>query len=131
MSRLSTFVGTFLVLSGSILLAWAESSAPAPAPPAGAITCSMIVQEMTPCLNFITKKEDKPSAACCQGAKQLNEQNKEQKDRQTTCGCLKTALQNIQEADPERINQLPQQCGLQVQLPKIDRDIDCSQNGID
>ncbi|KAL5572095.1 hypothetical protein UlMin_021692 [Ulmus minor] len=133
MFRITTFVATFLLLSGSIILLAAQTppppTPPSPAPPsAGGQTCSKIIQEMTPCLSFVRGKDADPSERCCEGAKELNDQVKSKEDRQTTCDCLKQAIGAVDDADPQRISQLPQKCGIQVSLPPIDRNIDCSKD---
>ncbi|GMN42928.1 hypothetical protein TIFTF001_012135 [Ficus carica] len=111
-----------ILLSSSAVLA-----VPSPSPlSSGGDSCDHIVSLLSPCLNYLRKKEDKPSQSCCDGAMKLNEQAKTKKDRRAACQCLKDALTPISDVDPSRIPLIPEQCRISATMPLIDRNIDCS-----
>uniref|UniRef100_A0A803NV86 Non-specific lipid-transfer protein n=1 Tax=Cannabis sativa TaxID=3483 RepID=A0A803NV86_CANSA len=88
--------------------------------------CNQVVQQLTPCVQYVTGREPKPSDACCNGAKQLAASAKTTKDRQTACSCIKQAVGGLPNVDPSRISSVPKECNIDFSLPPITRDFDCS-----
>ncbi|KAH7519489.1 hypothetical protein FEM48_Zijuj08G0041700 [Ziziphus jujuba var. spinosa] len=113
-----------LLLSSSTVVC--ETSAP---------TCTVVAQELAPCLSFLKGSGDeqrlkegdnKPSKECCQGVKDLSSKAKTKLDRQRICQCTKIALSQIGTYDPSRIPLISKDCGLSFTLPPIDKNTDCS-----
>ena len=124
------FSAIILLLSSSAILTGAQPHEAVPTPPPPGLPdqpgCNQIVNELTPCLQYVRGKEPQPSKACCDGAKQLSEQAKTKQDKQTACECIKRVLTTLPDVDTSRINNVPQACGISYNLPPIDRNFDCS-----
>ncbi|XP_062091416.1 probable non-specific lipid-transfer protein 2 [Humulus lupulus] len=105
--------------------ATAAAAAPAPSQPVQP-QCNKVVQQLTPCLQYVRGKEPKPSKACCDGAKQLSESSKSKPDRQAACNCIKQAIGGLPDIDTSRISSVPKECGIKFDMPPIDRNFDCS-----
>ncbi|EXB62194.1 putative non-specific lipid-transfer protein 2 [Morus notabilis] len=120
-----------LILSSAMIILLSSSAAsaqhsPAAPPPSEEDSCAGVIAPLTPCLNYLRKRDNKPSQSCCNGAKKLSDQAKTKEQRQEACKCIKQALGSISDIDPSRIPQIPEQCGIPATLPPIDRNFDCS-----
>ncbi|OAY62169.1 non-specific lipid-transfer protein 1 [Manihot esculenta] len=89
------------------------------------INCSAVITSLTPCLDYIQDKADKPSPTCCDGMNSVVGTVKSKADREALCDCLKQTLSNIK-YDPARISALPKQCGLPIDIPPITPTTDCT-----
>lgn len=94
------------------------------APYAEAISCGQVIGSLTPCMNYLTKGGVVPSA-CCSGVKGLNSAAKTPVDRQTACGCLKSAYSSNSGINPSNAASLPGKCGVSIPY-KISPSTDCS-----
>lgn len=87
--------------------------------------CETMVQELTPCQPYLTDTAASPTDDCCNGAKNIATYIVTQRDRTDVCECLKpTAVARAD--DPFRISALPGVCGVQIPLPPVTADTDCS-----
>ncbi|XP_059459292.1 non-specific lipid-transfer protein A-like [Corylus avellana] len=91
-----------------------------------ATSCAEVTNDLGPCLGFIKGKVNKPPAACCDGARQLKKAAKTKADRQAICECIKKAVSGIGKFDSNRIPQLVKDCNIDIKLPPISRNTDCS-----
>lgn len=89
------------------------------------ISCSEVAKQIGPCANYL-KEGTKPSQVCCNGVKYLDGNVKSKQDRVAVCNCVKNALSDMGKYDPNRIAQLPKQCGLNINLPPVDGNTDCN-----
>ncbi|KAK1418972.1 hypothetical protein QVD17_28126 [Tagetes erecta] len=94
------------------------------APYAEAITCGQVVSNLAPCLGYLSKGGVVPPA-CCNGVKGLNNAAKTPADRQTACGCLKSAYSSNSGINPGNAASLPGKCGVSIPY-KISPSTDCS-----
>ncbi|XP_077217396.1 non-specific lipid-transfer protein 1-like [Tasmannia lanceolata] len=89
-----------------------------------AITCGQVISAVSPCLRYLRTGGPVP-AVCCNGIRGLNGAAKTTPDRQTACGCLKSAATSISGLNVGFANSLPGKCG--VSFPyKISPSTDCS-----
>ncbi|KAL4385609.1 hypothetical protein GQ457_15G025950 [Hibiscus cannabinus] len=84
-----------------------------------------VIASLTPCLGFI-KGVAVPAAECCSGARNLASQVSGEGDRQAVCQCLKGVLTRIGPYDPNRIPLIGPKCGINVSIPPVDANTDCS-----
>ncbi|GFP91408.1 non-specific lipid-transfer protein 1 [Phtheirospermum japonicum] len=92
--------------------------------PAAAITCSDVIKQLSPCVNYLKSGSGAPPVPCCKGASSLASAAKSKADKQTACGCLKTAANSIK-PKLELAMSLPGKCG--VSLPfEVSPSVDCS-----
>jgi hypothetical protein len=91
-----------------------------------ATSCGEVTNDLGPCLSFVEGKVNKPSTACCDGARKLKTAAKTKADRQAICECIKKALSGIGKFDSNRIPQLVKDCHIDIKLPPIGRNTDCS-----
>ncbi|KAK3026597.1 hypothetical protein RJ639_041617 [Escallonia herrerae] len=89
--------------------------------------CAVVVEDLSPCLSFIQGKSATP--ACCEGVKGLAAMARGKADLVAICNCGKLALGTIT-YDPNRIPLLPKQCGVNINLPPIDKNTDCNKIGL-
>ncbi|KAK6158869.1 hypothetical protein DH2020_006183 [Rehmannia glutinosa] len=88
-------------------------------------SCEEVVKDLTPCLGFLVGNTNVPTPQCCAGIKALKDIVKTQPDRVASCNCGKQALSNFN-YDPNRLPLLPKQCGVDLNMPAIDKNFDCS-----
>ncbi|KAK4416156.1 Non-specific lipid-transfer protein 8 [Sesamum alatum] len=92
--------------------------------PATAITCSDVIKDLQPCVNYLKSGSGAPPAACCAGASNLASTATTTADKQTACSCLKSAAQNIS-LKPELAKSLPGNCGISLPF-EVSPNVDCS-----
>lgn len=86
-------------------------------------SCGDVVKDLAPCLSYLQGKD--PTPQCCAGVKSLKDLTKTKDDRVVSCNCAKEALSKFQ-YDPSIIPLLPKKCGVDLNLPPIDKNFDCS-----
>ncbi|CAH1441389.1 unnamed protein product [Lactuca virosa] len=86
-----------------------------------AITCGQVVSSLSPCIPYLKNGGAVPPA-CCSGVKSLNSAAKTTPDRQTACGCLKSASGGVNLGNAAS---LPGKCGVSIPY-KISPSTDCS-----
>lgn len=89
-----------------------------------AITCGQVVTKVMPCLSYLRTGGAVPPA-CCSGVKDLNAAAQSTPDRQTACGCLKSAYAAYPGIDANNALGLPGKCGVSIPY-KISPSTDCS-----
>lgn len=94
------------------------------AAPGAAITCSDVIKDLRPCINYLKSGSGAPPKPCCDGASSLASSATTTADKQTACGCLKNAAKNIN-LKPELAKSLPSNC--KISLPfEVSPNVDCS-----
>ncbi|CAK7325133.1 unnamed protein product [Dovyalis caffra] len=89
------------------------------------ISCLDALATLTPCLPFLLGLPPTPSDACCAGAQKLDKLAATSPvDRKSLCECFVSAVKSYP-ANPQKVQQLPKLCQLQVTLPD-NPDVDCS-----
>ncbi|KAL3829752.1 hypothetical protein ACJIZ3_018554 [Penstemon smallii] len=88
-------------------------------------SCGEVVSDLAPCLRFLRGKETKPRARCCSGVKELKGLAKTKADRVAICNCGKKAGSNF-EIDSKKVTILPKKCGVDIKMPAIGKNFDCS-----
>lgn len=86
--------------------------------PSKGLTCEQEITLAMACLDYVTKKTDSPSAACCNGMKSIVYSSTTKEEKQATCNCLREAGSHIPNIDKDRVNNLCKVC-------KITNDFDC------
>ncbi|KAI3444914.1 hypothetical protein Pfo_001579, partial [Paulownia fortunei] len=81
--------------------------------PAAAITCSDVIKDLQPCMNYLKSGSGMPPSPCCAGASNLASSATTTVDKQTACSCLKNAAKNIN-IKPELAKSLPGNCGISL-----------------
>lgn len=89
------------------------------------ITCPAVIQAVTPCASFLLQNSS-PSQGCCDGVKKLSGEAGTQEGKTTICQCLKQGLAQVGKYDPNRVSELPKDCGVPLTLPPIDQNTDCT-----
>ncbi|KAF5733519.1 hypothetical protein HS088_TW17G01063 [Tripterygium wilfordii] len=91
-------------------------------------SCSTIIQDVFPCLDFVDGSSKYPSTACCYGVKGISDSVNDKGDRKAICECLKNTLSSLGTAyDPNLVSQLPAMCGVPITIPPIKGDTDCTE----
>ncbi|KAH7862302.1 hypothetical protein Vadar_002684 [Vaccinium darrowii] len=93
-------------------------------PSVAALTCGDVVRDIGPCLNYLKSGSGTPPPPCCTGAKTLASAASSTADKQTACGCLKTASKSMN-VNPATAKALPGNCGISLGFA-IDPNMDCS-----
>ncbi|KAL0426112.1 UNVERIFIED_CONTAM: Long chain acyl-CoA synthetase 4 [Sesamum radiatum] len=86
-------------------------------------SCAEVLKDLAPCLKFLQGEDVTPQ--CCSGLKNLATVAKTKADRVASCNCGKKALSNF-DYDPKRFPLLPKKCGVDYNMPAIDKNFDCS-----
>ncbi|KAI3448960.1 hypothetical protein Pfo_005625, partial [Paulownia fortunei] len=94
--------------------------------PAAAITCSDVIKDLRPCIDYLKSGSGMPPSSCCSGASNLVSIATTTADKQTACTCLKNAAKNIN-LKPELAKSLPGNCGISLPF-EVSPNVDCSKD---
>ncbi|XP_058225150.1 non-specific lipid-transfer protein AP10-like [Rhododendron vialii] len=89
-----------------------------------AITCGDVLRNISPCVSYLISGSGMPPPPCCAGAKALAASCTTTADRQTACGCIKTASKSLN-VKPALAKALPGNCQINLGFT-VDPNIDCS-----
>ncbi|OMO77181.1 Plant lipid transfer protein/Par allergen [Corchorus capsularis] len=89
-----------------------------------AISCSAVIKDLRPCVNYLVKGSGKPPAACCAGASALASAASSSSDKKAACECIKSASKNMKPKS-ELAQALPANCGISLPVT-ISPNVDCS-----
>lgn len=89
-----------------------------------AISCSDVVNDLKPCLNYLVNGSGKPPAACCSGVSTLASAATTSDDKKTACNCIKSAAKNVK-LKTDLAQALPQNCGISLPFT-VSPSVDCS-----
>ncbi|EXC32132.1 Non-specific lipid-transfer protein 8 [Morus notabilis] len=89
-----------------------------------AISCSDVVKDLRPCLNYLVNGSGKPPTACCAGVSALASAASSSADKKAACECIKSSAKNINyKADLAKA--LAQNCGISLPFT-VSPNLDCS-----
>ncbi|VFQ97656.1 unnamed protein product [Cuscuta campestris] len=90
------------------------------------LTCSTVLNTLTPCLGFVTGSGG-PTQGCCGGITSLfnTAQSQGVGARKTVCSCLKSIASSATADQISRAASLPGKCGVSIPY-KISPQVDCS-----
>ncbi|XP_047956716.1 non-specific lipid-transfer protein 8-like [Salvia hispanica] len=94
------------------------------AAPSRAITCSDVMKDLRPCINYLKSGSGTPPSPCCAGASSLAASATGTADKQAACTCIKNAAKSIT-IKPELAKALPGNCGISMPF-QISPNVDCS-----
>nr|ACQ42222.1 lipid transfer protein 1 [Chimonanthus praecox] len=89
-----------------------------------AITCGQVASALSPCITYL-RSGGALQSNCCAGVRSLNNAAKSTTDRQTACGCLKSAASSISGIQYGLAGSLPSKCGVSIPY-KTSPSTDCS-----
>ncbi|XP_057800402.1 non-specific lipid-transfer protein 8-like [Salvia miltiorrhiza] len=112
LSQATAFVAMVILLAAAAAPSWA------------AITCSDVIKDLRPCLNYLKSGSGAPPTPCCDGASSLAAAASTTADKQAACNCLKNAAKSIT-LKPELAKALPANCGISMPF-QISPNVDCS-----
>ncbi|CAO2835488.1 unnamed protein product [Amaranthus hypochondriacus] len=92
-------------------------------------SCTIIIADAAACLPYITQDSPSPSGPCCDGIKSMAGMANTHENAISICNCLKSNLAGFQ-YNPSLIAALPKKCSVNINLPPISKDIDCSKVSI-
>ncbi|MBA0835048.1 hypothetical protein Goarm_007357, partial [Gossypium armourianum] len=87
-----------------------------------AISCSVVIKDLRPCVNYLTKGSGKPPSACCAGASALASAASSSADKKAACECIKSASKSIK-PNNQLAQALPSNCGITLPVtisPNVD-----------
>ena len=90
-----------------------------------AITCGQVNSAVGPCLAYARGTGTSPSAACCNGVRNLNAAAKTTADKRSACSCLKSAAAGLKGLNAGNAASIPSKCGVSVPYT-ISASVDCS-----
>ncbi|KAK2664279.1 hypothetical protein Ddye_002853 [Dipteronia dyeriana] len=115
MARGLVLVLAFFFISGRSMVI--VSSAP---------PCRSVIDQLSPCLPYLTREDNNPASGCCNGVKYLKNYS-DKEDRQAICECLESVSSKFAGLDFSLIPSLPKNCGVSIKLPNINSpSFDCS-----
>ncbi|CAN1254398.1 Non-specific lipid-transfer protein 3 [Linum perenne] len=111
-------IGGWPVVMGSQWLQIKQQQQAAP-------SCPTIYTDLRPCIPYLTGNGD-PSRECCSGVKALELYSNQKSSRVAICECLKSYASLVPRLDLSIASNLPKMCKVNVKLPDLSLDIDCS-----
>ncbi|XP_039036296.1 non-specific lipid-transfer protein 8-like [Hibiscus syriacus] len=92
-----------------------------------AISCSAVIKDLRPCVNYLVKGSGKPPSTCCAGASALASAATSSADKKAACACIKSAAKNMKPKN-DLAQALPSNCGITLPVA-ISPNVDCSKVG--
>ncbi|XP_057979988.1 non-specific lipid-transfer protein 8-like [Malania oleifera] len=92
-----------------------------------AISCSDVVKDLRPCVNYLQNGSGKPPPACCAGASTLASAASSSENKKAACSCIKSAAQQIS-IKTDLAKALPGNCGISLPFT-VSPNVDCSKVG--
>ncbi|CAN0908818.1 Non-specific lipid-transfer protein 11 [Linum grandiflorum] len=89
-------------------------------------SCPAVYADLRPCIPYLSTGNGKPSSECCSGVSQLQPYSTQKTDRVAICQCLKSLGSLVPGLDLSVASKLPKKCKVNVKLPKLSLNIDCS-----
>nr|XP_004492086.1 non-specific lipid-transfer protein-like [Cicer arietinum] len=90
-----------------------------------AISCSEVIGEIDPCLEYLNGRYSAPSRECCEGVKNLSHIAHTTSARRATCECLKSAAYSISDLNRHHADALARRCGVKLHY-RVSTSIDCN-----
>ncbi|XP_050226821.1 non-specific lipid-transfer protein A-like [Mercurialis annua] len=109
------------VFSLTFLVLIIGSAAIDPLPP-----CSSIINQLTPCISFLSRNVATPSPICCSGVRYLGNYSSNKGDRVSICQCIEGSESMFPLVDFSLISSLPANCGVRITLPPVTPSFNCT-----
>ncbi|XP_020236676.1 non-specific lipid-transfer protein 1 [Cajanus cajan] len=91
--------------------------------PSSSISCSTVTNYLSPCYSYL-RNGGKPSSSCCDGVKNIYNEDKNTADVRATCNCLKS-LASETTVSANYAASLPAECDVKIPY-KISNSTDCT-----
>ncbi|KAL8542442.1 hypothetical protein ACS0TY_003345 [Phlomoides rotata] len=91
---------------------------------AAALTCSDVIKDLKPCIEYLKNGSGAPPSPCCAGAASLASGATTTADKQTACTCLKNVSKNVN-VKSGLAKSLPANCGITLPF-EVSPNVDCS-----
>lgn len=91
-------------------------------PSESAISCSVVIQDLQPCVSYLTSGSGKPPDTCCDGVKSLAAATTTSADKKAACQCIKSVANSVT-VKPELAQALASNCGASLPVdasPTVD-----------
>ncbi|VVA99483.1 unnamed protein product [Arabis nemorensis] len=75
-----------------------------------AISCSTVIQDLQPCVSYLTSGSGKPPKTCCDGVQSLDAATTTSADKKAACQCIKSVANSVT-VKPELAQALATNCG--------------------
>ncbi|PKI69103.1 non-specific lipid-transfer protein 8-like [Punica granatum] len=92
-----------------------------------AISCSDVLKDLRPCVNYLKSGTGKPPDACCKGAAALANAATTSADKKAACACIKSAAKQFN-PNSQLAQDLPGNCGITLPVA-VSPNVDCSKFG--
>ncbi|ESQ50614.1 hypothetical protein EUTSA_v10022915mg [Eutrema salsugineum] len=92
-----------------------------------AISCSVVIQDLQPCVSYLTSGSGQPPATCCDGVKSLAAATTTSADKKAACQCIKSVANSVT-VKPELAQALASNCGASLPVDKSST-VDCTTVG--
>ncbi|GLT84218.1 hypothetical protein SLE2022_024630 [Rubroshorea leprosula] len=92
-----------------------------------AISCSDVIKDLRPCVNYLVNGTGAPPSSCCAGASALAAAATSSADKKTACQCIKSAAQKIN-PNQQLAQGLAANCGITLPVA-VSPNVDCSKVG--
>ncbi|XVF10980.1 hypothetical protein REPUB_Repub07fG0229700 [Reevesia pubescens] len=92
-----------------------------------AISCSVVIKDLRPCVSYLVNGSGKPPAACCSGISALASAASSSADKKAACECIKSASKSMK-PKTQLAQALPGNCGITLPVA-ISPNVDCSKVG--
>ncbi|KAJ4726418.1 Non-specific lipid-transfer protein [Melia azedarach] len=92
--------------------------------PGEAVTCGQVDASLASCIPYLMAGGS-PSAACCDGVKNLKTITPTTADKRAACDCVKAAAAKYPNIKEDAASSLPKKCGVDMNIP-ISKTTDCA-----
>ncbi|GKU88583.1 hypothetical protein SLEP1_g2829 [Rubroshorea leprosula] len=92
-----------------------------------AISCSDVIKDLRPCVNYLVNGTGAPPSSCCAGASALASAATSSADKKAACQCIKSAAQKMN-PNQQLAQALPANCGITLPVA-VSPNVDCSKVG--
>ncbi|CAN8257691.1 unnamed protein product [Cochlearia groenlandica] len=91
------------------------------------ISCSVVIQDLQPCVSYLTSGSGQPPETCCDGVKSLAAATTASADKKAACECIKSVANSVT-VKPELAQALASNCGASLPVDASST-IDCTTIG--
>ncbi|XP_015932587.1 non-specific lipid-transfer protein 8 [Arachis duranensis] len=90
-------------------------------------SCSDVIKNLKPCVNYLMSGSGKPPGPCCSGVKALAAAAATSADKKTACNCIKSTSKSLN-INSQLAQALPGNCGISLPI-SVSPNADCSKVG--
>ncbi|CAA7022160.1 unnamed protein product [Microthlaspi erraticum] len=92
-----------------------------------AISCSVVIQDLQPCVSYLTSGSGQPPDTCCDGVRSLAAATTTSADKKAACQCIKSVSNSVT-VKPENAQALASSCGASLPVDASST-VDCTTVG--